>query len=259
MATSKLFHKICMLLAVALLCVGNALSAQELPVLNGFSGRTFTGTIDVSWPVEFNGCTFVTDSVILRRSYGAVFRNCTFESRTGVLYMADAGDGMILVDCQVTGCKELRFSRITSLSDRNYITGVQVNGDECSVLDEQEGIIDIDGLDIEKSARGESSGPLIMVMSADRNNLKSGESAILTVRGLDNGMFVGWQSSDPVLDLSVDGDFSCMVTAPTLITEGGTVVISAYTEYGLESACILKLIPDGQTSASGKKARKNRK
>jgi len=259
MATSKLFHKICLLLAVAVLGVGNILSAQVLPMLNSFSGRTFTGTVDVSWPVEFNGCTFVTDSVILHRSYGAVFRNCTFESNTGNLYMADAGDGIILVDCQVAGCKELRFSCNPALSDRNYITGVLVNGEECSVLDEQEGIIDIDGLDIEKSARGVSAGPLIMVMSADRINLKSGESAVLTVRGLENGMFVGWQSSDPAIDLSVEGDFSCMVTAPAGITEGGTVVISAYTEYGLEAACTLKLIPDEQTSASGKKARKNRK
>lgn len=259
MVMSKWLHKLSVLFAVLLLTAATGLSAQVLPVLNSFRDRTFTGTVDVSWPVLFDGCTFVTDSVVMHRSYGAIFRNCSFESRTGTVYLADSGDGMILVDCEVTGCNELRFSRIPSVSDRNYVTGIKINGDECTVLDEQENIIDLDGLEIEESARGISDGPLIMIMSADRKDLKSGGKTVLTVRGLESGMFVGWQSSDPDVELKVDGEWVCTVTAPAQIAESKTVVISAYTEYGLEAACVLSLIPDDNTATSGKKARKRKK
>ena len=262
MVMSKWFHKITVLFMLAVVPAGNSLSAQVLPVLNSFRDRTFNGTIDVSWPVVFDGCTFVTDSIVLRHSYGAVFRNCRFESRTGVFYVAESGDGMILADCDVAGCKELRFCRIPSLSDRNYITGVTVNGDECTVLDEQEGIVDIDGLGLSESVMGKSDGPLIMIMSSGKSVLGSGESALITVCGLDKGMFVGWQSSDPAVKLGVEGDFSCTVTAPLQITEDRIAVISAYTEYGLEAACIMTLKADGETAASvkkkGKASRKNK-
>lgn len=239
--------------------IGNGLSAQVLPVLNSFRGRTFNGTLDVSWPMLFEDCTFVTDSVVLRHSYGAVFRNCTFESRTGTLYMAENGDGVILADCDVTGCDELRFCRIPSLTDRNYITGVRINGEECSVLDEQESIIDIDGLELSETVTEGSAGPMFMIMNADRNTLRGGETAVVSVRGLEGGMFVGWQSSDPTLELRVDGEFSCTVIAPAQVNESGTVVISAYTEYGLEAACKLTLAADEQTAVSVKKSRKKQR
>lgn len=244
MVMTKWFHKITVLFMLVVVPAGNRLQAQMLPVLNSFRGRTFTGTVDVSWPVAFDECVFITDSVVLNRSYGAVFRNCRFESRTGVLYMAACGDGMILADCEATGCKEVRFSLTPSLSDRNYITGVKVNGDECTVLDEQESIVDIDGLALSESVAGGSDGPLLMVMNADRKVLKSGETATVRIRGLEHGMFVGWLSSDPMAVIDIADEFTCVVTAPEHIDAKSMVVISAYTEYGLEAACELILMPE---------------
>lgn len=258
MVMSKLLHKVVLLFMVMTVWTTNGVSAQVLPLINSFRGNTFNGTIDVSWPVEFDGCTFITDSIVIRCSYGALFRNCRFVSRTGILYIAERGDGMILADCEATGCQELRFCRMSSLSDRNYIAGVTLNGEECSVLDDQETIIDIDGLELEESVRGVSDGPLIMIMNADKSVLKSGETSILTVRGLKDGMFVGWQSSDPTVNLMVDGEFSCKVIMPAQITDKRIVVISAYSEYGLEAACMLTLVPD-EAAASGKKAHKKKK
>lgn len=229
------------LLAVAALCVGNALCAQVLPVLNTFSGRTFDGTIDVSWPVLFENCTFRTDGAVLKHSYGAVFRNCRFEGNGGELYIAGSGGGIILADCQFTGCDGLMINRDYDPACRNYITGVTVNGEECSVLDEQETIIDIDGLELEESVRGQSNGPLLMIMNADKSVLKSGEIAYLHVRGLEKGTFVGWRASAKGLKLTVDEDGQgCRVYAAD-VKDLSSVVISAYTEYGLEAAFKLEI------------------
>lgn len=244
MVMSKLLRVSIVLLLTMSLPVMESLSAQVLPVLNSFSGRTFNGTVDVSWPVEFEDCSFFIDSVVIRHSCGAVFRNCRFESRSGKVYVAESGDGMILADCEVTGCSELRFSRLSSLSDRNYITGVMINGEEWSVLDEQEGIIDIDGLEIENTVRGKSQRPLFMIASAGNASLVGGNTVEVKVRGLEEDMFVGWQASDSTVKLDVDDVFICKVTAPTHVAESRTVVISAYTEYGLEAACVLDILPD---------------
>lgn len=235
----------------------SSVCAQVLPLLGNFKGRTFSGTVDVSWPVLFEDCTFVTDSVVLRHSYGALFRNCRFESRTGVLYMAGGGDGMILADCDVTGCSELRFSMKEAAADRNYVTGVRVNAHECAVLDDQESIIEIDGLDLDDCVRGDLNGPLILIMSADRTTLKAGEIATLRLRGLEDGMFVGWTASDSTVRLTVDGAFTCRVISPEQIDGKRTIVVSAYTEYGLEAACVITL--DAGITITENKSRKKRK
>lgn len=233
-----------MLFAAMWLSATSVVQAQVLPILNSFSNRTFNGTVDVSWPVLFDGCTFVTDSVVLSHSYGAVFRNCRFESNTGVLYVADSGDGMILADCEVTGCDGLIMSRIFNPAYRNYITGVTVNSEECSVLDEQETIIDIDGLELAERVLGKSDGPLFMVMSSDCKELDEGELAHLRVRGLEKGMFVGWRSSVPGLRLAVDDDgLGCRVYADNVETINETI-ISAYTEYGLEAASLIRFVSE---------------
>lgn len=244
MVMSKLFHKIMALLLTAVFTYTDTLSAQMLPILGNFSNRTFQGVVDVSWPVCFEDCSFVTDSVVLQHSYGALFRNCSFESRTGKLYLAESGDGMILADCKITGCAEPSFSRKPSLADRNYFTGVTVNGEECSSLDEQESIIEICGLELEKAVKGISQGPLFMLASADGKTVMGGNTITVQVRGLDDGMFVGWMSSDSTVKLDVDRDFICKVTVPGNIKENRTVVISAYTEYGLEASCELNIVPD---------------
>ena len=246
------FHRLSVAVATVLV-TGASASAQTVPALDTFSGRTFEGTVYASWPVVFDGCTFITDSVVLNHSYGTVFRNCSIESRTGVLYMAESGDGIILADCEVTGCRELMFSRTPSLSDRNYITGVKLNGEECSVLDDQENIIDIDGLDLSESVRGTSKGPLLLMMNSDKGILKGGETAVVRISGLERGMFVGWQISAPKAMLYIVDEFTCLVTAPELIEEDGTIVISAYTEYGLEAACEIVLMAEEKASRKRKK------
>ena len=241
MVMPKWLHRLSVLCAAMLFTAASGAWAQVLPVLNTFSGRTFEGPVDVSWPVLFDGCTFQTDGVVLKHSYGAVFRNCRFECKGGQLCIAESGDGIILADCDVNGCDALSICREYSPASRNYITGVRVNGEECSVLDEQETIIDIDGLEMEGSVRGESDGPLFMIMSADKNVLRKGEIAYLHLRGLKEGMFVGWQSSDAGLKLTVDADgLGCRVYAPG-IKGNGKAVISAYTEYGLEAAVEIEL------------------
>lgn len=236
---SNIFKTLVSVLMVVL-PLGKGLSAQVLPVLNTFSGRTFEGTVDVSWPVLFDGCTFNTDGLVLKHSYGALFRNCTFNCKGGQLCMAGSGDGIILADCEVNGCDALSICREYSPASRNYITGVTVNGEECSVLDEQETIIDIDGLELAGSV-ADGSGPLIMIMSADKRVLRSGEIAYLHLRGLEEGMFVGWQASDRSLKLTVDEDgMGCRVYAES-IKGNSRAVISAYTEYGLEAAVEIEL------------------
>lgn len=242
MAISKLLYRMIVLLAVAGLWIGNDASAQVLPVLNSFNNRTFDGTVDVSWPVLFDGCTFRTDSMVLKHSYGAVFRNCRLESRSGVLYVAGSGDGIVLADCEVTGCDGLIISKEYDPAYRNYVTGVTVNGEECSVLEEQASIIDIDGLEFAECVSGSRTGPLFMLMSADRKVIGPGETVNLKVIGLEENMFIGWQISDDDLKLSVDeGGLSCRVTAPETVRTDRRVLISAYTEYGLEAAVTVEV------------------
>ena len=189
MVISRRLYGLCIQLAVMLFAAGSV-SAQVLPLLNSFRSRTFDGTVNVSWPVEFDGCTFLTDSVVLSHSYGAVFRNCRFESRSGKLYMAESGSGMIMAGCEVTGCDGFSFSRHPGPADRNYVTDVTVNGSELDVLEEQESVIEIDGLGLAGSVEGVSHGPLLMLMSAQRNMLKAGETSTLQVRGLEEGKWV---------------------------------------------------------------------
>ena len=241
MLMPKRLHRLSMLVMAVLIAAASDISAQILPVLNTFSGRTFEGTVDVSWPVLFENCTFRTDGVVLNHSYGAVFRNCKFECKGGNLYVAGSGDGIILADCEVTGCEGLSICKEYAPANRNYITGVTVNGEECTVLDEQETIIDIEGMELEESVRGLSDGPMFMIMSADKSVLESGEIAYLRVRGLTKGMFVGWSASARGLKLTVDEDgLGCRVYAAD-VRDLKSAVISAYTEYGLEAAYEIKI------------------
>lgn len=241
MLMGKWLHRLSMLAATVLIAAASGARAQVLPVLNTFTGRTFEGTVNVSWPVLFDGCTFRTDEVVLKHSYGVVFRNCKFEGKGGNLYIAESGDGIILADCEVTGCDALSICKEYRPANRNYITDVTVNGEECTVLDEQETIIDIDGLELEESVRGESDGPMFMIMNSDKSELTKGEIAYLQVRGLDKGMFVGWSASDWGIRLTVDEDgLGCRVYAAD-VSDLNSVVVSAYTEYGLEAAYEIKI------------------
>lgn len=241
MLMGKWLHRLSMLAATVLIAAASGARAQVLPVLNTFTGRTFEGTVNVSWPVLFDGCTFRTDEVVLKHSYGVVFRNCKFEGKGGNLYIAESGDGIILADCEVTGCDALSICKEYRPANRNYITDVTVNGEECTVLDEQETIIDIDGLELEESVRGESDGPMFMIMNSDKSELTKGEIAYLQVRGLDKGMFVGWSASDRGIRLTVDEDgLGCRVYAAD-VSDLNSVVVSAYTEYGLEAAYEIKI------------------
>lgn len=244
MAFSRRLRNAFLFIAVmGVLAAGN-LSAQVLPVLNSFNGRKFNGTLSVPGPVQFDGCTFVTDSIVLDHSYGVVFRNCSFESRNAVLYLAGSGDGMILKDCSINGCGLFRFSRKPLLSDRNYIANVTINGLEWVVSDDDESVIDIQGLDLEENVQGNLNGPVVMFVSADKKQLKGGETANLKIRGLDKDMFVGWHCMDSTANIVVENESDCFFIAPQTVTERRDVLVTAYTECGLEAACIMTLVPD---------------
>ena len=42
-----------------------------------------------------------------------------------------------------------------------------------------------------------------MLMCADKKVLKGGETATMQLRGLEKGMFAGWQSSDTLVSIKV--------------------------------------------------------
>ena len=256
---SKMFQRTLLLLVVLCMPLPDGLSAQILPMSDNYRNSTFSGTLDVTSPVLFENCTFETDATVLRHSYGALFRNCTFTGSGGTLYLAESGSGMILVDCIATGCSEIRFSLNPTDADRNYVCGLLVNGEECSVLDEQEYIIDIEGLELEQSARGLQDGPLVVQMTTSPNTLNAGDTATVLLTGLTDGMFVGWFASDTSLTVKVEDPFICRIIAPDTIGKGRTALVSAYTEYGLEAACEIALQPEQTVTEQKDKARKNKK
>ena len=241
---TKRRYKVWLLTLFMCLSAGVGMSARTLPVLNRFSNRSFDGTVQVSWPVLFEGCTFRTDSIVLSRSYGAILHNCRIESTSGVLYMALEGDGIILSGCELTGCSELRFTPSPSARDRNYVSGVTIDGREYEVPDDDETVTDIEGLALDDIVNGLKEGPMVLSIQADKTDLKAGETATLRVRGLDEGMFLGWSASDPEAVIKVNADgFSCSVTMPADTREPCSVVVSAHTEYGLEAAEVIQVQP----------------
>ena len=249
MAVSGRFVRIVFTLAL-LFC--SSARAQVLPLLNEFQGVTFNGTVQVSWPVLYRNCTFRTDSILLSRSYGALLVGCNIECANSTLYLTGTGSGVILKDCRITGCEQIFPSPELSATDRTYVADLILNGHECSAQDEQEHVIDIDGLELADAVQTVASGgktarPLIMVISADNGELKCGESAMLSVRGLPQDMFVGWYTPDTLLTLKVSDDpMKCCVSVTQPVEQSHNAIISAYTDYGLEAAlniCILSDIP----------------
>lgn len=242
--------------------VAGSLRAQVLPLLNSFEGRTFHGTVNVSWPVLFERCTFVTDSIVLSNSYGAVFRECSIESKTGVLYMTAAGDGLILKDCNVTGCESFGWSLDTTVVLRNYVSNLIVDGMEYEVEDAKETEIDALGLELDNRLKEGNEGPFILSICIDRSHLSESDTASMCIRGLKEGMFVGWCSKNPNVSIEVTEDpFVCKAWLTGPVMGDGVAAISAHTEYGLEEVCLLRY---GQMTAYGvgkeleRKARKKR-
>lgn len=231
-------QRICLLLAVTLMTVAGGVSAQVQPVLQSFRDMTLEGPLDVSCQVEFDRCTFITDSVVLKQSYGALFRNCVFESRSGVLYMAGGGDGMILADCELKGCRDLRFSPVADSCSRNYVSGVIIEGTDYVVPDDCESVIDMDGLPLRDIVDGTAAGPLFIRITADKTIAHPNDTVSLKLMGLDEGEFVGWRSSVPYANVTPDGPLSCSFIIPDV---GNDFTIYAYTEYGLEAACTISV------------------
>ena len=210
---TKRRYKVWLLTLFMCLSAGVGMSARTLPVLNRFSNRSFDGTVQVSWPVLFEGCTFRTDSIVLSRSYGAILHNCRIESTSAA-------------------------------RDRNYVSGVTIDGREYEVPDDDETVTDIEGLALDDIVNGLREGPMVLSIQADKTDLEAGEMATLRVRGLDEGMFLGWSASDPEAVIKVNADgFSCSVTMPADTREPCSVVVSAHTEYGLEAAEVIQVQP----------------
>lgn len=227
-------QKVWLLFAVTCIAVADSAWAQVLPVTDSFRDRTFDGPLDVAGPVRFDGCTFRTDSVVLAHSFGALFRNCVFESRSGVLCMAGSGDGMIMADCELNGCTRFRFS--PDAYSRNYVSSVAIDGTEYVVPDEDESVIDMDGLALRDIVDGTAKGPLFIRIDADKKTAAPGDTVTLRLTGVDDDAFAGWRSLMPQAGISVDGPLCCRLFIPDGPKE---VAVCAYTEYGLEAVCMI--------------------
>lgn len=217
--------------ALAVLLAVETVCAQRIPADYSYRGMTFRGTVFLPSTVIFNDCRFVTDSVVLEHSFGAVFRNCTFECRSDVLYLAESGSGMALVDCNVSGAEEIRFSKTAAPTDRNYVTGLSLNGHQCGAADEDsETVIELDGLEMGDALRRRNPGNEILFARI------VGEDGCLTLQGVEKDMFVGWCCQDSLFSVRVTSD------PRTCVVEGsGSAVVSAYTEYGIEASKIVRL------------------
>lgn len=215
--------KILKCLVAALLTFG-PVCAQRIPADYNYRGMTFQGTLFLPSTAVFTDCHFVVDSVVLERSFGAVFKNCTFESKSDVLFLAGEGSGMVLVDCEVNGPKGLQFSRKAETTDRNYLTGLKLNGLECE-SDESPYVIELDGLEMGEAVRKSNLRNEILFARIRK------EGNELTMMGLDNDMFLGWSSDNPDVRIGVTSDPKTFIAYGT-----GEAVISAYTEYGIEAS-----------------------
>lgn len=214
--------------AAALLAVCQV-SAQRIPVDYNYRGMTFQGPLFLPSTAVFTDCHFKTDSVVLERSFGAVFKNCTFESKSNVLYLAAEGTGMMLVDCEVNGPENLFFSKKTEPTDRNYLIGLKLNGQECE-SDESPVLIDLEGLEMGEAVRKASlRNETLFARIKETDNT-------LTLIGIEDDMFVGWKSDNPDVNIVVTADpRTCIVTGK------GNAVVSAYTEYGIEASKLIML------------------
>lgn len=248
MAMSRRFvHTVITLVSLTLT---TGAGAQVLPLLNEFTGREFTGTVQVSWPVLFRNCTFRTDSVLLSRSYGSVLIGCNIECNNQALYLAESGSGIIMSDCNVTGCNEVVPALKSTPADRTYVTGLKVNGHECPVPDDQDVVIDPEGLGLADAIDALAGGvrtdsPFIMVMTSKAKQLSSGDKALLSVRGLTGDMFIGWHTPDTALTLRVgDNPMECVVSLNEPVDETRKAVVTAHTDYGLEAAVVIELLKE---------------
>lgn len=240
------------ILASLVLMLHMGVTAQVLPVINEFTGRTFNGTVQVSWPVLFRNCTFRTDSVLFSHSYGVLLTGCKIECSNPVLYLAGSGSGVIMDDCEVTGPDYIKPALMSSATDRTYLAGLMLNGHECSVDEEQENIIDIDGLELADAVHDVAAGektdnPLFMTIWSDHSSIGGGDSAVVSVSGLTDGMFIGWHSDDTTVTLKVrDNPRKCTVFVNGPFRNEHKALVRAFTDYGLEAAVELLIESDKQ-------------
>ncbi len=223
-----------------------SLSAQVLHARSSSVGSTYYGTQSLRGPLVFDSCTFVTDSVVLDYADGVLFSNCRFETTGGKLYLADSGSGIILVDCIVYGADTIVMTRRPQEQDRHYVCNVMSDGTEYVFPEDCNTIIDIEGTNLERFARGMEQGPVFVNMYQDRINLHEAQTATLRLEGLEPGMFVGWQFEDSCAQLDIDrsyGEFACRITAPQTIEHTRNIYVTAFTEYGHEVMACLRLVP----------------
>jgi hypothetical protein len=65
-----------------------------------------------------------------------------------------------------------------------------------------------------------------------------GDTVSLQLMGLDEDEFVGWRSSAPEAKIKAQDALRCLVSIPDGEKE---VAVWAYTEYGLEAACLINV------------------
>ncbi len=237
-------------------------------------GRTFHGQITATFPMAFIDCIFVGDGKpVLKSTDGAIFLNCCFRTDgDGQLYMAGSGNNIVMVDCYLIGYDGFCWSENIRKSDRNYVSGLTLNGTEFS-LESDANTIEMDGLDIADSFREVHHGDIVYkvpgmsrmarISASDYRLTQKDESVKLTVEGVDDGTFVGWWTDDELVRLVPGPEpMACMAILNDNVRQVHDAMVNVVTETGLELAVLLQVGNNpGKNDAEAEKAtgRKNRK
>lgn len=213
--------------------------------------KTFHGQISATFPMAFMDCIFVGDgNAVLKSTDGAIFLNCCFRTDgTGVLNMTESGDNIVMVDCYLIGYDGFNWSQDIRKTDRNYVSGLTLNGREIS-LESDANTIEMDGLDMVDMFREVSHGDTIYRIPAPANfprltasgyrvSLK-GDSVKLMVEGGADDMFVGWWTDYDYIRLVPGPEPSaCTVILDSNVGAQREVVVNVVTDSGLELAIAL--------------------
>lgn len=238
-------------------------------------GRTFHGQITSSFPMAFIDCLFVNDGKpVLKSTEGAVFLNCCFRiDGEGDLYVTERGDNIVMVDCSLIGFDGFQWSETIRKSDRNYVSGLTLNGRELS-LDSLDCTIDMDGLDMVNSYRVVTKGDTLYqipgsvntarISASDYRIASKGESVKLMVEGLSDNMFVGWWTDDEQISLVPGPEpMACLAILEDDARLVHDASVNVVTEYGLELSVTLQVgnmpeaMDDGGHKLSARQIRRN--